>query len=56
MELFFKRKIGIENVMIDLIKNLKAYYDIQVRNLRCNNERKDVDFKRTCNRKDGDGV
>ena len=51
MELFFKIKVGVENVRMSLIKDLKAAYGIDVKYARCHNDGKKSIFKGLANRK-----
>ena len=45
MDLFFKRKLQIKNVMLGLIKNLKTNYCIWVRYAQCHNAGESKDFE-----------
>ena len=45
MELFSNKKFNLKNVLMDLIKNLKSKYNIQVQYMCCDNAGEKVDFK-----------
>ena len=55
MELIFKIKVQINNVMLSLIKDLKAKYGIHVQCARCNNLRENEDFEWAC-KQEGMGI
>ena len=50
---FLKSKV--KNVMLALIKTLKAKYDIQIRYTQCNNARENEDFESIC-KQEGMGI
>ena len=51
MELFFKRKVGVESVMLTSIKDLKTRYGIHVKYARCENAGENENFERACKQK-----
>ena len=48
MEVFFKEKSELKDVVLGFIKNLKIKFGIQVRYTCCNNARENVDFDKSC--------
>ena len=48
MEYFFKEKYKLKSVIMDLIKNFKTKYDIQVHYLCCDNVGENVNIERVC--------
>ena len=48
LEVFFKEKLNLVDVMLGLIRNLKNKYNLQVQYLHCDNAGGNVAFKKAC--------